>query len=434
MALIDSWTSAESGDTTPYAGLVARCGLTRPAKTTLPRRHSPGQFKESEEMSKLFEPLRLRGLTLRNRLALSPMCQYSAVNGFANEYHIVHYGRFSLGGFGLVMVEATGVSPQARITHGDLGIWDDAQIEGLARIAGFAKEYGAAPGIQLAHAGPKASIQRAFQGNGPLDERDAARGEHPWPIVSPEARPAAEGWLMPTALDAQGIAQIRLDFAAAARRALKAGFDVLELHCAHGFLLSAFMSPLTNDRADQYGGSFENRIRLPLEIARDLRAIWPEDKPLFVRISAVDGSRDGWTIDDSVAFAKELKKVGVDVVDCSSGGFGVFDYPSGYGFQVPFAEKIRQEADIGAMAVGLIVDPRQAEKVVAAGKADIVALGHGALRDPHFPLLARQTLAAADSQSLYADWHIQASWWLNNREGRLQRLGPPAFAEEASNA
>lgn len=381
-------------------------------------------------MSKLFEPLALRGVTLRNRLALSPMCQYTASNGFANEYHAVHYGRFALGGFGLVMVEATGVSPEARITHGDVGIWDDAHVEGLASIAAFAKEYGAVPGIQIGHAGSKASIQRAFQGNGPLDNTDAARGELPWKVVSPSARPAAEGWLVPTALDAQGIAKVRADFAAAAHRALRAGFEVLELHCAHGFLLNAFMSPLTNDRTDEYGGSFENRIRLPLEIARELREIWPQDKPLFVRISAVDGSRDGWTIEDSVALARELGKVGVDIVDCSSGGFGVFDYPSGYGFQVPFAAQIRREAGIGTMAVGLIVDAHQAETVVASGQADIVALGHSALRDPQFPLHAQQTLAAADPQSPYADWHIQAGWWLNAREKRLRRLGPRASVEE----
>ena len=380
-------------------------------------------------MSKLFEPLKLRSVTMRNRLAVSPMCQYSAVNGFVNEYHHVHYGRFALGGFGLVMVEATGVSPDARITHGDVGIWDDAHVEGLARIADFAKTYGAVPGIQIGHAGPKASIQRAFQGNGPLDASDAARGEYPWPVVSPTARPVADGWLVPTALDAEGIARVQVDFAAAARRALKAGFEVLELHCAHGFLLNAFMSPLTNDRTDEYGGSFENRIRLPLAIARDLREIWPQDQPLFVRVSAVDGSRDGWTIDDSVAFAKELKKIGVDVVDCSSGGFGVFDYPSGYGYQVPFAAKIRQEAGIGTMAVGLIVDPHQAERVIATGQADIVALGHGALRDPHFALHARQTLGAVDPQSPYADWNLQAAWWLNAREGRLQKLDPQSLAK-----
>lgn len=381
-------------------------------------------------MSKLFDPLTLRGVTLRNRFALSPMCQYTATDGHVSDYHAIHYGRFALGGFGLLMVEATAVSPEGRISHGDLGLWDDTHIQGLARISAFAKTYGATPGIQIAHAGPKASIQRAFEGNGPLNERDAARGEHPWAVVSPSARPVAEGWLVPNALDANGIAKVRSDFVASARRALRAGFDVLELHYAHGFLLNAFLSPLTNDRTDQYGGSFENRIRLPLEIAREVREVWPQDKPLFVRISAVDGSRDGWTIEDSVAFARELDKIGVDVVDCSSGGFGVFDYPSGYGYQVPFAAQIRRETGIRTMAVGLIVDPHQAQTIVSSGQADIVALGHGALRDPHFPLHAQQTLDTADPQNPYSDWSIQAGWWLNDRQRRLQRLGLLASAEK----
>lgn len=381
-------------------------------------------------MSKLFEPLTLRGVTLPNRFVLSPMCQYTAKDGFVNDFHFAHYGRFALGGFGLVMVEATGVSPEARITHGDLGIWDDAHIEGLARIAAFTKAHGAVPGIQIGHAGPKASIQRAFEGDGPLDERDFARGEHAWQVVSPSSRPVADGWLAPTALDTQGIAKVRTDFAAAARRALQAGFEVLELHCAHGFLLNAFMSSLTNDRTDEYGGSFENRIRLPLEIARELREIWPQDKPLFVRISAVDGSREGWTIENSVAFAKELARIGVDIVDCSSGGIGIYEHPNGYGYQVPFAEQIRRQTDLGTMAVGLIVDPYQAEAIVASGQADLVALGREALRNPHFPLHAQQVLEAADPQRPYTDWNIQAGWWLNGRESRLRRLGPWVAAKK----
>jgi len=374
-------------------------------------------------MTTLFDPLSLRSVTLRNRFAVSPMCQYSAVDGFVNQYHTVHYGRFSLGGFGLVMVEATAVSPEGRITHGDLGLWSDEHIDGLASIAAFAKQHGATPGIQIGHAGPKASIQRAFEGNGPLDANDAARGEFPWPIVSVGSRPVADGWLEPTALDADGIAQVRADFVAAAKRAAKAGFEVLELHYAHGFLLNAFLSPLTNERTDDYGGSIENRMRLPLEVAREVREVWPADKPLFVRLSAVDGSLEGWTIEDSVRLASALKAEGVDVIDCSSGGFGVYEYPSGYGFQVPFAARIRQEAGIGTMAVGMIVDPRQAESIVTSGQADLVALGHAALQNPQFPLHARQTLEAAQEQP-FADWHVQAGWWLAGRDARLQSLGP----------
>ena len=383
-------------------------------------------------MSKIFEPLTLRGVTLRNRFALSPMCQYTATDGYTNDYHAIHYSRFALGGFGLLMVEATAVSPEGRISHGDLGLWDDGHIEGLSRITAFAKAYGATPGIQIAHAGPKASIQRAFEGNGPLNENDAARGEHPWPVVSPSARPVDDGWLVPTALDADGIAKVRADFVASARRAQQAGFDVLELHYAHGFLLNAFLSPLTNDRTDEYGGSFENRIRLPLEIAREVRAVWPQDKPLFVRLSAVDGSSNGWTIDDSVAFAKLLKTVGVDVIDCSSGGFGVYEYPNGYGFQVPFAAQIRRESHIGTMAVGMIVDPLQAEAVISSGQADIVALGHAALRDPHFVLNAQQTLGVASTDAPYADWNVQAGWWLDHRQSKLHRLGPRVTAADVA--
>lgn len=383
-------------------------------------------------MSKIFEPLTLRGVILRNRFVLSPMCQYTATEGHASDYHAVHYGRFALGGFGLLMVEATAVSPEGRITHGDLGLWDDAHIQGLSRITAFAKAYGATPGIQIGHAGPKASIQRAFEGNGPLDERDTARGEHPWGVVSPSTRPAAEGWLVPDALDANGIAKVRSDFVASARRALRAGFDVLELHYAHGFLLNAFLSPLTNDRTDEYGGGFENRIRLPLEIAREVREVWPQDKPLFVRLSAVDGSSSGWTIADSVAFAAALKSVGVDVVDCSSGGFGVYEYPNGYGFQVPFAAQIRREAKIGTMAVGLINDPWQAEAVITAGQADLVALGHAALRNPHFPLHAQQTLGAVSPGAPYANWNVQVGWWLDHRESKLLQLGPWAPTVDAA--
>lgn len=375
-------------------------------------------------MSKLFEAIQFRGVTLRNRFVLSPMCQYSATNGYANEFHEVHYGRFALGGFGLLMVEATAVSPEGRITHGDLGLWDDAQIAGLARIAKFANSHGAIPGIQIGHAGPIASIQRAFQGNGPLDEQDAERGELPWPVVSPSARPAAAGWLLPAKLDAAGIEKVRNDFVATAKRALAAGFEVLEVHCAHGFLLNAFLSPLTNDRTDHYGGTFENRIRLPLEVVRDIRSIWPEDKPLFVRISAVDGSNEGWTINDSVAFARELKALGVDVIDCSSGGFGVFNYPNGYGFQVPFAGQVRAQASISTMAVGLIVDAVQAEGIVETGQADLVALGREALLNPHFPLYAQQILGAALADAPYSDWNEQSGWWLDGREKRIRQLGP----------
>lgn len=386
-------------------------------------------------MSALFTPLPIRGVTLRNRLAVSPMCQYQAVDGVTSDYHLIHYGRFALGGFGLVMVEATGVSPEGRITHGDIGLWDDAQIDGLARIAASIRQHGAVPGIQLGHAGPKASLLRPWDGNSPVLATPKFAHEQRWPTFGASAVPAAEGWDAPVALDDAGIAKVRADFAAAARRALAAGFDVVEIHAAHGFLLNAFLSPLTNTRTDAYGGSLENRMRLPLEIARDLRAIWPDDKPLFVRISAVDGSHDGWRIEDSVTFARALKEIGVDVIDNSSGGFGVFHYPTGYGFQVPFAARVREGAGIMTMAVGLIVDAHQAEAVVANGEADIVALGHAALANPNFAFHAEQALGAADPAAPFANWETQMGWWLDHRAGRLAALGPvpvPALDREAA--
>lgn len=384
-------------------------------------------------MTGLFDPLTIRGVTLRNRLALSPMCQYEAVDGFVTDYHTVHYGKFALGGFGLVMLEATAVAAEGRITHGDVGLWDDAQIEGLAAITAFLRKNGATPGIQIAHAGPKAAMQRPYYGDGPLTAEDHARGDLPWQVVSASALPVGEGWLVPLALDLEGIAKVRADFAASARRALEAGFEVLELHCAHGYLLNSFLSPLTNLRTDEYGGDREGRMKLPLEIARELRSIWPQDKPLFVRISAVDGTRSGVTIEDSVAFAAKLAEIGVDVIDCSSGGIGrPYEYPSGYGYQVPFAERIKSETGLKTMAVGLIVDPHQAEAVTASGQADLVAIGREALREPNFALRAEQALGAADPKSPFGNWPPQIGWWLNSRERKIQQLGPWRSSEEAA--
>lgn len=384
-------------------------------------------------MAKLFEPLALREVTLRNRLAVSPMCQYQAEDGFVTTYHTVHYGKLALGGFGLVIVEATAVSPEGRITHGDVGLWRDEQIEGLAGIARFMRAQGAVPGIQLAHAGPKASMQRPYGGDGPLTQVDMDRGDRPWDIVSASAQPVDAGWLVPEALDASGIGKVKADFAAAARRALKAGFEVVELHCAHGYLLNAFLSPLTNHRSDAYGGSRGNRMRLPLEIASELRAIWPADKPLFVRVSAVDGLRTGVTIEDSVAFAEALKAVGVDVIDCSSGGVGTtYEHPSGYGHQVPYADRIRRDTGLRTMAVGMIVDPVQAERVVAGDHADLVAIGREALRDPNFALNAEQALGVASKDAPYGSWAPQIGWWLNGRERKIRRLGAWSSGEDVA--
>lgn len=374
-------------------------------------------------MSKLFTPLKIREIVLKNRLVVSPMCQYESLDGYVTDYHKVHYGRFALGGFGLVMVEATAVSPEGRITHGDVGLWKEEHIEGFKQIASFLKEQGAVAGIQIGHAGPKASMQRPYYGNGPLTSEDHARGDLPWPVVAASANPSAEGWLTPTALDQDGINKVIHDFKSAAERALKAGFDVLEFHCAHGYLMNSFLSPITNHRTDEYGGDIQGRMRLPLQIAKKLRSLWPEDKPFFVRVSAVDGVASGVTIEDSVVFAKELKKLGVDVVDCSSGGTGRYDYPIGYGYQTPFANKIKAEAGLNTMAVGLIVSARQAEEVIASEQADLVAIGREALRNPNFAFHAEQELHAANEKSPYENWPRQYGWWLNSWDNKIKQLG-----------
>src|SRR3954454_9316645 len=299
----------------------------------------------------LLQPLTLRGLTLRNRLVVAPMCQYSVADGFVGEYHLVHLGRFALGGFGLVIVEATGVTAEGRISHGDVGLWSDEHVPGLARIADFLHAQGASAGIQLAHAGAKASSLRPWDGSGPVTTENGRPHEAPWHTVSASAVPVGPGWPTPHALTAAELAEIRDAFVAATRRALAAGFDVVELHAAHGYLLHQFLSPLSNRRDDSYGGSLEARMRFPLEVIEAVRAEWPEDKPLFVRVSAVDGARQGITIEDTVALCRELKARGVDVVDVSGGGIGGgWEHPLGYGYQVPYSARIRAEAGIATKA------------------------------------------------------------------------------------
>jgi 2,4-dienoyl-CoA reductase-like NADH-dependent reductase (Old Yellow Enzyme family) len=377
--------------------------------------------------SRLFERVRLRGLELGNRIVISPMCQYSAKDGFTTDYHLVHYGRFALGGAGLVIIEASAVAPEGRITHGDVGLWSDDHIEGLARIAAFMKAHGAAAGVQIAHAGRKASTQRPWFGNGPLDE-DFARGDRPWDVVAPSAVAMSEGWLMPKALSRQEIAQLIADFVMAARRADRAGFDMIELHAAHGYLLHSFLSPLSNQRDDEYGGDRARRMRLPLEIATAIREAFPADKPISVRVSSVDGLDGGLTLDDTVAFAMALKERGIDVIDCSSGGLGGSATNAritrDYGFQVGFAEHVKREAGIPTMAVGLVVDPRQAEAIVAEGRADLVAIGREALADPNWPLHAEAALGAAEAARPFESWPLQSGWWLERRARELARLGP----------
>ena len=368
----------------------------------------------------LLTPLTLRGTTLPNRLAVAPMCQYAVTDGLVGDYHLVHLGRFALGGFGLVMVEATGVTPEGRISPGDVGLWDDAQVPGLARVAAFLREHGSVPAIQLAHAGGKASTQRPWDGGGPVTPENARPGDTPWQAVSPSGVPMGEGWPAPHPLTVEETVEVREAFVAAARRSLEAGYEVAEVHAAHGYLLNQFLSPLTNRRDDEYGGSLENRMRFPLEVVSAVRAAWPEDKPLFVRVSAVDATRDGMTLEDTIAFAQELAALGVDAIDVSGGGIGAgWEHPIGYGYQVPFAAAIREQAGIPTMAVGLLVDPQQAEAVVAGGSADLVAVAREAQDDPNFALHAARELTAG-----YDAYPVQAGPRLAARERLLTALGP----------
>lgn len=371
----------------------------------------------------LFSPLALRKLQLKNRIAISPMCQYSAVDGFVNDWHVVQYGRFAVGGAGLVTVEATAIAPEGRITPGDLGIWSDEHIPGLRRITSFIRAQGAASCLQLGHAGRKAATQRPWHGGAPLGDDDvAARSEEPWPVVAPSALPMAEGWPVPHALDEQEIRALRRSYQDAAVRAREAGFDAIELHCAHGYLLHQFLSPLSNRRTDRYGGDRAARMRLPLEIAADLRKLWPADRPVLVRISAVDNIEGGIELDDSIAFARELRSLGIDAVDCSSGGLvggaTVGRAPRALGFQVPYAEAVRREAGTATVAVGLILTPDQANDIIAEGRADLVAIGRAALDDPNWPLHAERALKGKS----YAAWPPQHGWWLDKRAAILRAI------------
>lgn len=337
----------------------------------------------------LFSPLTLRSITLRNRIGVSPMCQYSATDGFPNDWHFVHLGSRAVGGAGLVIVEATAVAPEGRITPGCTGLWSDRHIGPFARIAEFVKGQGAVAGIQIAHAGRKASADLPWKGGAHLSEAEGG-----WETIAPSAVPfGAELPKVPRAMTEADIRRVQDDFVATAQRALAAGFDLLELHAAHGYLFSEFLSPLANRRADHYGGSFENRTRILIETARAVRRVWPDRLPLAVRISATDWKEGGWEIEDSVALAKRFKAEGVDVMDCSSGGV-VPDAKIKVepGYQVPFAEKVKQGADIATAAVGFITEPKQADDIIRGGQADIVLLARQMLVDPYWPAHAAKAL------------------------------------------
>jgi 2,4-dienoyl-CoA reductase-like NADH-dependent reductase (Old Yellow Enzyme family) len=345
----------------------------------------------------LLAPLTIRGTTFRNRIAVSPMCQYSAQEGFANDWHLVHLGSRATGGAALVMVEATAVLREGRITSGDMGLWSEEHIAPLARIAAFVESQGAVPGIQLAHAGRKASRAAPWKGPATLSPEQGG-----WQVVGPSTLPFDDTFARPVALDEKGIDRVVDAWEAAARRALAAGFKLVEIHSAHGYLLHQFLSPRSNKRNDEYGGSLENRMRLLLRVAARVRDTLPGHVPLFVRISCTDWAEGGWDIDQSVELAKQLARIGVDLVDCSSGGTvpkpNVMPAP---GYMVPFARRIRAEASIKTAAVGLITEPRQAEAIVAAGDADLVFLAREMLREPYWALKAERELGA------HPQWPVQ---------------------------
>jgi 2,4-dienoyl-CoA reductase-like NADH-dependent reductase (Old Yellow Enzyme family) len=343
----------------------------------------------SSERAQLFSPLRIRDIVFRNRIAVSPMCQYSSEDGFANDWHFVHLGSRAVGGAAVVMAEASAVEARGRISPADLGIWKDEHIQPLARIAAFVRGQGAVAGIQLAHAGRKASTHVPWEKGGSF----LPESEGGWRTVAPSAIPFRETDAPPLELSQVQISGVVEAFAAAARRALAAGFQVIEIHGAHGYLINEFLSPLANHRRDEYGGSFENRIRFALEIVKAIRREWPDSLPLFIRISASDWADGGWTIEDSVKLAGILKPLGVDLVDCSSGGLVPYaKIELGPGYQVPFAERIRREAGILTGAVGMITEPEQANRIIREGRADLIFLARQFLRDAYFPLHAAKVL------------------------------------------
>jgi len=376
----------------------------------------------------LFQPLRLRELVLKNRIVISPMCQHAASAGHATPWHLVHLGKFALGGAGLILTESTAVDPRGRIGTADLGLWKDSQVQPLKDIVDFVHANGAAIGVQLAHAGRKSGSQPLWEGGAALTEQVLAADAEPWLRLGPSPLPAGPGWSAPVALDAAGIEAVIQSFCDATARAERAGFDAVELHFGHGYLVASFLSPNANHRTDGWGDSRQGRMRLALAIAQRVRAVWPAHKPLFCRLSAVDGTVDGWSLDDSVVLARELAAVGVDVVDCSSGGLTeetrALPVPRGLGFQVPFAERIRREAGVRTQAVGMIVDAAQAEAVLREGKADLVALGREALFDPYW---AHHAAASLGIDPHYALWPERHGVWLAKRAPGLARARAEAF-------
>ncbi|MGL4290688.1 MAG: NADH:flavin oxidoreductase/NADH oxidase [Phreatobacter sp.] len=370
----------------------------------------------------LFSPLKLRDLVLPNRIVISPMCQHAADDGRASDWHLVHLGKFALGGAGLIFAESTAVSPHGRVGINDLGLWKDDQVAPLARVVDFIHAQSGLIGVQLAHTGRKAGSFPVWEGGQPFSAADLENfaGAEGWRRIGPSAIAAGPTWTVPDELDRAGMEEVAQQFETATRRALAAGFDAVELHFAHGYLIPTFLSALANRRTDEFGGPIENRMRYPLEIASRVRAVWPAGRPLFCRISAVDGAADSWDLADSIIFARELKAAGVDVVDVSSGGLSEevnrMNVPRGLGFQLEFAETIRREAQVPTQAVGMIVDGPQAEEALRSGAADLVAIGRAALEDPYWPRRATEQLGFGSD---YAAWPVRHGAWLAKREQSL---------------
>jgi 2,4-dienoyl-CoA reductase-like NADH-dependent reductase (Old Yellow Enzyme family) len=367
----------------------------------------------------LFTPLKLRELTLRNRVVVSPMQMYSVRDGVVGDWHLVHLGRFALGGAGLVIVEATAVCPEGRSTLHDNGIWNDEQAAAFRRITDFLGANGAASAIQLQHAGRKSSSQAPWDGFGPLGQRDATRGEHAWPAWGPTSAGWSDKYPMAHPMSEGDMAYLLDRYRSATRLALRAGFDAIEIHAAHGYLLHSFLSPLSNTRKDHYGGDLAGRMRFPLEVVAAVREVWPPERPLLFRVSSVDGAGVGWSLDDSVALAGRLHALGVDVIDCSSGGMNLPSASSlvarAPGFQVPFARKIRARSDIATMAVGLIRTPEHANRIIADGDADLVALAREHLWNPNWAAQAAVQLGADPD---WKCWPRPFGWWLRRRARR----------------
>ncbi|MEZ5923210.1 MAG: NADH:flavin oxidoreductase/NADH oxidase [Hyphomicrobiaceae bacterium] len=368
----------------------------------------------------LFSELKLRDLTLKNRIVLSPMCQYLAVDGLVQDWHYAHHSRYALSGLGLAIVEATAVQRDGRITHGCTGLWDDSQIGGMKRIVDLYHAHGVAVGIQLGHSGRRGSAHRPWEGAHPIGADD--RHEPAWETVGPSAIPEKSGGPVPRELSVTEIEALTDDFVAAARRALMAGFDVVEIHGAHGYLIHSFVSPISNQRTDGYGGTPEKRMRLPLEITEAVRRVWPEDKPLFYRVSAVDGVVGGLSITETTRLAAKLKELGVDVIDCSSGGMAgpatLSTAKLRPGFQVPYAEAIKRDARIRTMAVGAILDGPQAQAIIARGQADLVAIGREMLSDPNFAYHAAEAVDLADPYAVLPRYY---GFYLERRAKVLER-------------